>query len=203
MKVVVGIGNPGSRYAKTRHNIGFMSLDFFAAKHDLNFIPSKGDYYHASDFENSFTLIKPTTYVNNSGNAVSHFTNENNVSANDLLVVYDDLNLPLGEVRVRLSGGDGGHNGIHSIIYSLQTEKFSRIRLGIGSDFSHGQMADYVLSEFNPDETETLHKVLQRTNLLIEKFLSGGAKAMLDENSKLNQISNSTEQNIENTIRRD
>lgn len=202
MKVVVGIGNPGSRYAKTRHNIGFMSLDFFAEKHNLQFIPSKGEYYFSFDSSDSFTLIKPTTYVNNSGQAVSQFLSENEINSENMLVIYDDINLPLGEVRVRLSGGDGGHNGINSIIYSLQTENFPRIRLGIGDKFQEGKMAEYVLSQFLTDESDQLQNVLNRTNLLIEKFISGGAKEMLDENSRMIQ-STTNETKKENTIRRD
>jgi peptidyl-tRNA hydrolase, PTH1 family len=141
VRIVLGIGNPGKRYENTRHNIGFIILNTFAQNNNLSFIPSKSDYYYsAGEIEGSaFILVKPSTYVNNSGIAAGHALSIFNVAIEDLLVVVDDINLGTGSFRVRASGGDGGHNGLKSIIYHLQSNEFPRIRIGIGSGFPDGR----------------------------------------------------------------
>jgi peptidyl-tRNA hydrolase, PTH1 family len=188
VRIVLGIGNPGKRYENTRHNIGFLVLNTFAQKNNLSFIPSKSDYYYAKgEIEGSaFILIKPSTYVNNSGIAAIHALDFFDVSSGDLLVVVDDINLETGIVRVRASGGDGGHNGMKSIIYHLQSDDFPRIRIGIGSGFLKGEMADYVLSKFHKDDTELVNVSTDKTLMLMKEFIQGGTKKMLDLNSKLN-----------------
>jgi len=193
LKIIFGIGNPGKRYELTKHNVGFILLDKFARKHNLQFVTSKGDFLYAGNSDSTispFILVKPTTYVNLSGNAVLDLLNFYDfVPKDDLLVVYDDLNLELGKIRIRNSGGDGGHNGINSLIYQLQTDEFSRIRFGIGNNFESGYMKDYVLSKFTDDELGKLDKKFDLGVSLIEKFIANGKKGMLDFYSKLNSLS--------------
>ena len=187
MRLILGIGNPGKRYTFNRHNIGFMFLDYLAEKESLSFLPSKGDFYYAEGSLNSseYNLIKPSTYVNNSGAAALQALQLNNVEVKDLLVIVDDINLNLGDFRVRVSGGDGGHNGISSIIYHLNSNQFPRIRIGIGDSFENGKMADYVLTNFSKEEIESLKKSFSLGIILTKEFIKGGIKQMLDANSKL------------------
>lgn len=187
MKVVLGIGNPGSRYESTKHNIGFMLLDQFAAQRNLKFTASRHDYWYAEGKldGSDYVLIKPTTYVNLSGNAAKDSVEEYGISPEELLVVCDDINLEPGSFRVRPSGGDGGHNGMSSIIYQLGTDQFPRLRLGIGRNFKQGEMADYVLSRFSPRETELIAPVFKVAGILVEEYIRGGIKKMLDLNSNL------------------
>lgn len=182
MRVVLGIGNPGKRYENTRHNIGFLILNTFAAKKNLSFYPSRGDYYYSESNAdgNPFLLVKPSTYVNNSGAAVLQVMQEYNVSLKDILVIVDDINLKIGSIRVRASGGDGGHNGMRSIIYHLESKDFPRIRIGIGSGFTKGDMADYVLSKIHKDEKELVSTASETVLCLMEEFIIGGIKQMLD-----------------------
>lgn len=182
MKLILGIGNPGSRYKNNRHNVGFMFLDNLANKYSLKFSPSKSDYYTTSGELNGedFVLIKPTTFVNNSGIAAIDAIETFKVNIEDFLVIVDDINLDVSSFRVRVSGGDGGHNGLNSIIYHLQTNQFPRIRIGIGNDFEKGNMADYVLSDFNSNEIKLLTDVFNNCNVLAEDFIIGGTSKMLD-----------------------
>jgi peptidyl-tRNA hydrolase, PTH1 family len=186
VRIILGIGNFGNRYKKNRHNAGFMQLDYVAEKYSLSFIPSKSDYYFAEGKINisDFTLIKSTTYVNNSGVAAVQVLQNYKLDSKDLLVVFDDVNLNLSELRIRISGGDGGHNGIASIIYHLSTDQFPRIRIGVGNNFYKGEMADYVLTDFNSEEMDNLKNIFISGSELIEGFIVGGIKKMLDINSK-------------------
>jgi PTH1 family peptidyl-tRNA hydrolase len=162
LRTVFGIGNPGHHYAANRHNVGFLILDYYASKKKIEFSPSKGEYFQASGSigEIKFLLIKPTTYVNRSGIAAKEVFDSHNLEPEDILVICDDTNLNTGTLRVRLAGGDGGHNGLASL-------------------------ADFVLSDFNENEIRKLQPAFENTILLIEEFISGGSKAMLDLNSKL------------------
>ena len=195
MRVIFGIGNPGNAYLNNRHNVGFLLLDYIASKYSNSFNPSKGDYYFCNGKidDSEFSLIKPTTYVNNSGIAASQALQFYNINPSDFLIVYDDINLNFATVRVRASGGDGGHNGIGSIIYHLQTDKFPRIRIGIGSNFEKGFMANYVLTDFNKDELQALKNTFEHSVNLIEEFVKGGVKQLLDANSKFSQATSRKE----------
>jgi PTH1 family peptidyl-tRNA hydrolase len=188
LRAVFGIGNPGSSYSANRHNAGFLFLDYYASKKKLEFLPSKADYFkaEASIGESKYVLIKPTTYVNNSGNAANEVIETYNLQSDDFLVICDDINLNLDTLRVRLSGGDGGHNGLASIIYHLNSNNFPRIRIGVGQSFKNDGLAEYVLSDFNENEIEALKSLFEKAVLLVDEFLAGGSKAMLDLNSKLN-----------------
>ncbi|MBA4406840.1 aminoacyl-tRNA hydrolase [bacterium] len=186
MYVVVGLGNPGTKYELTRHNIGFQILDRFALKNKMKFKSSKKDYNYSEGVINSsdFFLVKPTSFMNLSGEVVSDFLDDHPVDIENILVLADDVNLPVGEIRLRKLGSDGGHNGIKSILYQLQSDSFPRLRFGIGNEFEKGEMANFVLARFAKEEFETVNKNIEFVVELIEKFISGGYKAMLDFYSK-------------------
>jgi len=194
VRIILGIGNPGRRYSFNRHNVGFMFLDYIAVKESLSFLPSKGDYYFAQGKVNNceFSLIKPSTYVNDSGKAALQALQFNNSNIEDLLVVVDDLNLNFSEFRVRASGGDGGHNGIASIIYHLNSDKFPRIRIGINNDEKNSYV-DFVLSDFSKDEENSLTNIFNDCMTLTKGFIEGGIKKMMDINSTLKDSSNNKE----------
>lgn len=193
MRLILGIGNPGERYRKNRHNVGFVLLDHLAEKYLISFLPSKNDYYFAEKKigENYFCLIKPSNYVNNSGFAAVQAITSYNCSVSDLLVIHDDVYLSTGTFKVKLSGGDGGHNGVESIIYQLGSEYFTRIRIGVGgSNFSQETIADYVLSDFSQSDHSLLEKVFENCTVLVEAFILGGTKQLLDTNSKFIKSNN-------------
>lgn len=125
-------------------------------------------------------MVKPTTYVNRSGIAALELSEEIDFDLKDFLVVVDDINLPIGKIRIRGKGGDGGHNGLYSLIYQLESEDFPRLRFGVGNNFEKGEMADYVLSPFNEDEMEIVQEKIDFSAQLIEVFIKEGYVAMLN-----------------------
>jgi PTH1 family peptidyl-tRNA hydrolase len=187
VRIILGIGNPGKRYRFNRHNVGFMLLDYLAEKYALSFTPSKFDYLEASGnlAKKSYTLIRPTTYVNESGIAAADAIKNFGVELKDFLVIVDDVNLEFSKLRVRASGGDGGHNGLNSIIYRLSSDQFPRLRIGIGNSFQKGYMADYVLTDFDKNERKILEKTFNTAEILMEEFIKGGLESMLSANSRL------------------
>ncbi len=195
MRSIVGLGNPGKRYDFTRHNVGFQILNQFAKKNKIKFIASKRDYFYSEGLLRSsdFFLIKPITYMNLSGVAVLDFVSEYSIDLEDLLIVYDDVNLPPGRIRLRKSGSDGGHNGISSIIYHLQNDAFPRLRFGIGSDFEKGDMAEFVLAKFSDNEMKQVEESIDFAVDLIEQFIARGYKSMLDHFSKQLKDKNNAE----------
>jgi len=197
VRCILGIGNPSVKYTRNRHNAGFLILDTFAASKSLEFIAAKGDYFFVlgKHKNESYLLIKPTTYVNKSGQAASQVVEEYKIELFDFLVVCDDINIKTGEIRIRRSGGDGGHNGLASIIYNFNSDQFPRLRIGISNDFSEGQLSSYVLSDFNMDEEKILSTVTKKSILLIEEFIEGGYEAMLNANSKLKNDESATKIN--------
>ncbi len=186
MRAIVGLGNPGKRYDLTRHNVGFQILDRFVLKHKLDFSASKKNYYlsEGSAESSDFFLIKPVTFMNLSGEAVLNFLEQYPVKVDDVLVVADDVNLFVGQIRLRKSGSDGGHNGIKSIIYHLQSDSFPRLRFGIGNDFQKGEMANYVLDMFKKEELDLVSVSMNFCVELVEEFVYGGYKPMLDYYSR-------------------
>lgn len=192
MHVIVGIGNPGSRYKNIRHNVGFQFLDYFADRKKLAFKASKFDYYYSEGETsgNPFILIKPVTYVNLSGVAVLNYVNNFNINVKDLLIVLDDVNLQTASIRIRRSGGDGGHNGLKSIIYHLNSNQFPRLRIGVGNDFKIGQLSDYVLTDFSENELLKLSKSFDLSIQLIENFVTDGYDKMLNTFSRFMKTEN-------------
>ena len=169
-----GLGNPGNRYNNTRHNIGFHILDHIAGSNNVPFKPGKGDYYFTEyKFRGDrILLFKPTTFMNRSGQAVSHVLKYFPVTLENILVIYDDFNLPFGTIRFRPQGSDGGHNGIRSIIYELQTEEFDRLRFGIGAEFKDA--VHHVLTKFSQQESDQIEKIMQVTQKAVECWITEG-----------------------------
>jgi PTH1 family peptidyl-tRNA hydrolase len=187
VRAIIGIGNPGSSYRFNKHNTGFLLIDYFAKLNSINFIPSKYSYYQATGTidQANYVLIKPTTYVNESGIAAAEVINNFKLSQEDLLVVCDDVNLDIGSFKVKLLGGDGGHNGLSSIIYHLNTIEFPRIKLGVGRSTEEKKLADHVLSDFSDEDEPILTNVFKNISTLIREFITGGTEKMLEANSKL------------------
>lgn len=187
MRAIVGIGNPGSKYINNRHNVGIQFLDYFNKQKFSTFKASKFDYFF-SEGELSgmpYVLIKPNTYVNLSGVAALNSLLNYNVDVKDFLVIVDDINFDIGAIRIRKSGGDGGHNGLKSIIHHLASNKFPRLKIGIGNDFKNGFLPDYVLSDFKKDEISKLNKSFDVITQLIESFIVDGYNKMLNTYSRL------------------
>lgn len=162
---VIGLGNIGQKYADTRHNLGFRVLNLISDRWKIRPRPGSGDFYALEkDIDgNKIKLIWPTTYMNNSGRAVSQVIEQYVVPLDEILVVYDDYNLPLGQLRIRSGGSDGGHNGMASIIYHLATEKIARLRLGIGPIPAGVDPVEFVLGTFDADDAEIVEKMLEKS----------------------------------------
>ena len=151
---VIGLGNPGSEYAYTRHNVGWLFLDYVAYREEIKFKPGRGDFYIGEG--ERFVLVKPTTFMNLSGIAVKQVVEQYEINnLESLLVVLDDADLPFGRLRLRLKGSAGSHNGLASVIMELGTEEVPRLRIGIGRPEGM-RLRDYVLSEFTDEEIEVL-----------------------------------------------
>ena len=172
MKLVVGLGNPGKEYDKTRHNIGFMVLDDYLGnvKWSTKF---NALYYESVINQEKVLFIKPLTYMNNSGNAVGEFVRYFNIDMKDILVIQDDLDLNVGDYKLKCHSSSGGHNGIKSIISSLGNQDFSRLKVGIGS-VKKDQVIDYVLGKFSKIELQTLNSEFITFGKIIDSFISVG-----------------------------
>lgn len=186
MKVIFGLGNPGSKYSDTRHNIGYMLLDYIAGFFSVNFSKANKDYSVANLNRKSekVFLVKPVTFMNLSGLAVKNIINFYKLDYSDILVVCDDINLDFGQLRIKEKGGDGGHNGLSSIIYEINNSDFARLRIGVGNSFQKGQQSDFVLSPFSNDERKELKSILDFAKDISVNFLECGIKSALDFYSK-------------------
>lgn len=173
MKLIVGIGNPGKQYENTRHNVGFMALDAIAKSYNADFNESKFKSVYTSIRVNNekVILMKPQTYVNLSGSAVVSMMNYFNIDVEDVLVIYDDLALPTGKLRVRFKGSGGGHNGIKNIIDYLKTQEFKRIRIGIDNNKMIEQV-DYVLGRFSKDDMKILDETFKKLEDVPKDFVN-------------------------------
>ena len=188
MRAVFGLGNPGSRYLKNRHNIGFAIVDHFVDLFNVPFKAGKGDYYYA-DLEIARTraiFVKPVTYMNRSGIAVRQVLNYFPVSLSDILVIHDDFHLPVGAFRFRAGGSDGGHNGIRSIIEVNGTEVFDRFRFGIGEDFNDA--VEYVLSNFSKAEQKQLTELFPLTREAITCWFENGIEQTMNRYNRTNLL---------------
>lgn len=168
MKLVVGLGNPGLKYKKTKHNIGFMCLDHYAKEHKLTFKKDnkfKGEWVK----QGNLILLKPHTFMNLSGESIQLMMNFYDIEIEDILVIYDDLDLPFNKLRLREKGSAGGHNGIKSIINHIKTEEFKRIRFGIDSN-PVMETKDYVLSKFSKAEYKELEQQFKHVQNIINDF---------------------------------
>ena len=181
MQIIVGLGNPGSEYEQSRHNVGFMVLDHLAARHHLRFNQKRAHSRVARGRidEAEVVLAKPETYMNLSGRAVQGLLMLHGVKARDLLVVYDDFDLPLGVLRLRERGGPGTHNGVRSIVQALGTREFPRLRVGIGATVGL-EARDYVLGDFSSDEWTAFEGARDRAAEAIETYLRHGLSVAMN-----------------------
>lgn len=173
---IIGLGNPGKEYANTRHNVGFMVVDYLHDYLSFNKWEKIGLNFISEGFIESFKiyLVKPQTYMNLSGKGVKNFLDNYNLEYQEILIVQDDLDLNLGSVRIRFNGKDGGHNGIKSIIQELQTSNFYRLRIGIGKPIDKSETINYVLGEFTEEEWKILSKVINKIPEIINTILKEG-----------------------------
>jgi len=184
--LIVGLGNIGDEYADTRHNIGFAVADALAANFKATFESGRlASVARMTIKGRTLVVIKPTTYMNLSGKAVRYWMQKEDIPAENILVIVDDLALPLGALRLKPKGSDGGHNGLISIIETIETMEFARLRIGIGNDFAKGYQVDYVLGRWSPEEVKTLIPRIDITVELVKSFvLAGCARTMNDFNKR-------------------
>ncbi|MGL6193641.1 MAG: aminoacyl-tRNA hydrolase [Thermoguttaceae bacterium] len=183
MKIVVGLGNPGTKYRANRHNVGYLILAEFAQKYATGRAKSK---FHADVMEvqvngEQVLLVCPTTYMNNSGLSVSEATRFYKVTPENILVVCDDMNIPFARLRLRAEGSYGGQKGLQDIIRVLGTDKFPRLRFGIGRPPEYIDPADYVLSNFNAEEQKTLPGSLRLAAEAVELFIKSGISEAMNK----------------------
>lgn len=172
MKLLVGLGNHGAKYAATRHNVGFMAVDLIAEKFKTAFSENicHSDVARAKLDNEEVVLAKPKTYMNRSGQAVAELMDEFSLTVDDLTILHDDIDIALGKIKEKTGGGSAGHNGIESIVSALGTGEFRRIRLGVGRPPEGQDVADYVLSGFESDELETVDRLLEESCRRVVKF---------------------------------
>jgi PTH1 family peptidyl-tRNA hydrolase len=169
--LVVGLGNIGSKYENTRHNIGFKILDALAKASNIFFEPNKlGDTATLKFKGRTFILVKPSTFMNLSGKAVNYYLQKEKIKQENLLIITDDIALPFGTIRLKGKGSDGGHNGLKNIIKILGNSNYARLRFGVGSDFVQGKQINHVLGEFAPEEQAELGERLEKASEAIKAF---------------------------------
>lgn len=173
--LIVGLGNPGSKYEETRHNIGFKVVEALAKELDGSFSLQKVAEKAEVKFKGrTLILVKPTTYMNLSGKAVNYYLQQEKIPKENLVVITDDLALPFGKLRMKGKGSDGGHNGLKDIQAVLNSTEYCRLRFGVGNDFHKGQQSDYVLGEWSPEEQEQLKERVEVAANFIKSFVTIG-----------------------------
>jgi len=182
--VIVGLGNPGKKYLTTRHNVGFLLIDYIIDKFNIPFSAGKGDYYfgHCQIANQECLLIKPTTFMNNSGLVLDQLEETFSIELDKMLLVYDDFHLPFGTIRFRQRGSDAGHNGVKSIIYYLGSDEFDRLKIGIDDAFDNS--IDHVLGKFTKDEIKDLPKILSSAYNGIETWVSSGIDLAMNNHNR-------------------
>ncbi len=183
MALIVGLGNPGVEYKGTRHNVGFELIDKLSEKLTITLQPGNGLFFLGEGHYKSkkVTLMKPVTFMNRSGRAVSSAIAKTETPLTDCIICYDDINLQPGTIRIRPSGSAGGHNGLTDILNQLQTRDIPRLRLGIGNDFPRGRQSDYVLSPFTSEQRTCVDEALEVASEAILAFLRGGIDLAMNE----------------------
>jgi PTH1 family peptidyl-tRNA hydrolase len=186
--LIVGLGNIGDEYACTRHNIGFDTLDAFCMASNIVFYENKryGAVAECHLKGHVLILLKPSTYMNNSGKAVRYWLQKENIPIENLLVIVDDFSLPFGSIRLRSKGSDAGHNGLKSIQQMLETQNYARLKFGIGNDFSQGQQVYYVLGNFSANEQKLLSERLEIVIDAIKSFVLEGIGAAMNKFNNAN-----------------
>jgi len=184
--LIAGLGNIGSEYSQTRHNMGFMILDAWAQASNVVFRTERyGDVAEVKLKGRTFVLLKPSTYMNLSGNAVRYWMQKLSITPENVMVICDDINLPFGTLRMRGSGSDGGHNGLKNIAECLETQEYPRIRCGVGHEFTQGAQVNYVLGEMSEDELKAIPELSKKiVSGLSEWIFMGLNRAMTTINTK-------------------
>ena len=179
--LIVGLGNPGAEYEHTRHNTGFMVLDAFASAAGVTFEDKRYGFVAETSLKGrKVILLKPTTFMNLIGNAVRYWLNKENIDENRLLVVVDDLSLPLGAFRLKGNGSNGGHNGLGHI-QQLIGQRYARLRMGIGAEFGRGQQVDWVLGRFSDEDKATLAPLITTACEVIKSFVLAGIDITMNQ----------------------
>ncbi len=187
--LIVGLGNLGAEYATTRHNIGFDIADAFVLKHQSQFKVSRlADTAEVKWKGKTAIVIKPNTYMNLSGRAVKYWMDTEKIALDSVLVMVDDVALPLSKIRLRPSGSDGGHNGLKSVQEALQTDKYPKLRFGIGNDYPKGQQVDHVLGKWSPRELPLVKLKVNKCVEVVESFMTIGIERTMSEVNKLEFI---------------
>ena len=180
--LIVGLGNIGPEYENTRHNIGFMVLDAFAKASNIVFQDKRYGFVAETRLKNkSLVLLKPSTFMNLSGNAIRYWLQKENIKEENLLVVVDDLALPFGTLRLKSKGSDAGHNGLKHIQQILGSQQYARLRFGIGNDFPRGAQVDFVLDEFSDEEKKTLDARIETATDIIRSFCLAGINITMNQ----------------------
>ena len=186
MKIIAGLGNPGKEYENTKHNVGFLTIDILAEKYDIkvNKIKFKGLIGEGMIGTEKVILVKPQTYMNLSGRCIREIVAFYKLDMEDLVVIYDDIDLPMGNLRIRKKGSAGTHNGMRSIIYDLQDDGFPRVRVGIGGE-RKGDLANYVISGFSGDDRKLIEEAIVKAADAVTCLVEDGIdRAMVDYNTK-------------------
>jgi PTH1 family peptidyl-tRNA hydrolase len=197
VKLLVGLGNPGPRYAGTRHNVGFRVVEEVARRHGVVFESAPASALVArirARDEAGVMLAKPLTFVNRSGGAVADLARYFRIEVPDLLVVADDVNLPLGRLRARARGSAGGHNGLESIARALGTQEFARLRVGVGRGDARRDLADHVLARFAPDEQPEIAAAIERAADAAEWFVTRGIESTMNRFNRAEEADDAPEQ---------
>lgn len=183
--LIVGLGNIGPEYENTRHNIGFDIVDNLATDASVKFTDRRYGAIAEMKIKNKYlTLLKPSTYMNLSGNAVRYWMQAEKIEIENVLIIVDDLALPFGSLRLRPSGSDAGHNGLKHIQETLSTTNYARLRFGIGNDFNRGQQIEYVLSGWSPEQLETLPQLIDRSSDIVKSFCLAGLQRTMNDYNK-------------------
>ena len=186
--LIVGLGNPGAEYHETRHNAGWMVLDTFAEKKGVTFDDKRYGFVAETSLRGrKLFLLKPTTYMNLSGNAVRYWLNKENIDNVRLLVISDELALPVGTIRLKGKGSNGGHNGLGHI-QQLIGQDYARLRIGIGNAFNQGGQVDWVLGKFSAEEREALDPCIEQACDVIESFVMQGVERTMNQYNNKKQV---------------
>ena len=192
--MIVGLGNPGREYEMTRHNTGFMVVDELANKLGVTFEDKRyGFVAEASIKGRKVFILKPTTYMNLSGNAVRYWLQKENIEQSRMLVIVDDLSIPLGDFRLKGNGSNGGHNGLGNI-QQLIGQQYARLRMGIGADFQQGQQVDWVLGKYDDEDMKTLQPSIDMAVEIIKSFVLAGLNITMNQFNKFGKKAKQTNQ---------
>ncbi len=188
MYLIIGLGNPGSKYEPTRHNVGFVTLDFLSNRHNIKItkLKHKALIGEGEISGEKVVLMKPQTFMNLSGESVLDIVNWHKIEPDKIIVIYDDVDIAVGKVRIRPSGSAGSHNGMKSIIHLLKNQNFTRIRIGIGKQPDYMDLGDYVLSRFAADEIEPMEAAVRTAVFAIEDILKVGLNNAMNKHNKQN-----------------